>query len=126
MAGIGDIVQKAFYLGVGLASYTAERAGSTLQELRTQAQKLADEMVSRGEMTTEEARKYVDEMIKQAEQQPPIQESETSDSQSKEPRLIEIVVEDEEAQQSNPENIDSLRQQVQSLQDELRKLKRDG
>jgi polyhydroxyalkanoate synthesis regulator phasin len=122
MAGLGDIVQKAFYLGVGLASYAAEKAGSNLAELKVQAQKLADEMVARGEMTTEEARKYVDDMIQQAQQ--PIQEE--GSEKPKEPRLIEIVVEDEESQKPEPENIDSLRQQVQSLQDELRKLKRDG
>ncbi|NJK50986.1 hypothetical protein HC931_25320 [Candidatus Gracilibacteria bacterium] len=124
MAGLGDIVQKAFYLGVGLAAYAAEKAGSNLAELKVQAQKLADEMVARGEMTAEEARKYVDDMVKQAQQ--PIPESGSESGQPKEPRLIEIVVEDEESQKSEPENIDSLRQQVQSLQDELRKLKRDG
>lgn len=125
MAGLGDIVQKAFYLGVGMAAYAAEKAGGNLAELRAQAQKLADEMVARGEMNVEEARKYVDDMIKQAQQ--PIPEARESDSgQPKEPRLIEIVVEDEESQKSEPENIDALRQEVQSLQDELRKLKRDG
>lgn len=129
MAGLGDIVQKAFYLGVGIASYTAEKAGSTLQELRTQAQKLADEMVARGEMTAEEARKYVNELVEQAQQ--PVSESEKSTkstSESKEPRLIEIVIDEEEAKASEKEteNLNALRNQVQSLQDELRKLKRDG
>ncbi|MCU0534043.1 MAG: hypothetical protein MUD14_09115 [Hydrococcus sp. Prado102] len=123
MAGLGDIVQKAFYLGIGLASYAAEKAGSNLAELKVQAQKLADEMVARGEMTAEEARKYVDDMVQQAQQ--PIPEAGKSE-QPKEPRLIEIVVEDEESQKPEPENIDALRQQVQTLQDELRKLKRDG
>jgi polyhydroxyalkanoate synthesis regulator phasin len=125
MAGLGDIVQKAFYLGVGLAAYGAEKAGTALQELRSQAQKLADEMVERGEMTAEEARKYVDDMIQQAQQET-IPDAEKPDAQAKEPRLIEIVVEDEDAQPSQPENIDTLRDQVQSLQDELRNLKRDG
>lgn len=123
MAGLGDIVQKAFYLGVGIASYAAEKAGGNLAELRAQAQKLADEMVARGEMNVEEARKYVDDMVQQAQQ--PIPEAGESEK-AKEPRLIEIVVEDEESQKSEPENIDALRQQVQNLQDELRKLKRDG
>jgi polyhydroxyalkanoate synthesis regulator phasin len=123
MAGLGDIVQKAFYLGVGIAAYAAEKAGSNLTELKAQAQKLADEMVARGEMNVEEARKYVDDMVQQAQQ--PIPEAGESEK-PKEPRLIEIVVEDEESQKSEPENIDSLRQQVQNLQDELRKLKRDG
>jgi polyhydroxyalkanoate synthesis regulator phasin len=124
MTGLGDIVQKAFYLGVGLAAYGAEKAGTALQELRVQAQKLADEMVERGEMTAEEARKYVDDMIQQAQQEtiPDVK----SDAQTKEPRTIEIIVEDEDAQQSQPEDIDDLRDQVQSLQDELRNLKRDS
>lgn len=125
MAGLGDIVQKAFYLGVGLAAYGAEKAGTALQELRVQAQKLADEMVERGEMTAEEARKYVDDMIQQAQQET-IPDANKPDAQAKEPRLIEIVVEDEDAQQSQSEDVDALRNQVQSLQDELRNLKRDG
>jgi len=30
MAGLGDIVQKALYLGVGLATYATEKARITL------------------------------------------------------------------------------------------------
>ena len=123
MAGFGDIVQKALYLGVGLAAYAGEKAGMTFQELRSQAQKLADEMVERGEMTTEEARKFVDDLLKQAQQQ---QVKETPEKkESKEPRLIEIVTEDEQASSKAPEDISKLREQVQSLQDELRRLKRE-
>jgi polyhydroxyalkanoate synthesis regulator phasin len=51
---LGDLVKKAVYFGVGIATYAAEKAEVNLQELRNQAQKLADEMISRGEMTTEE------------------------------------------------------------------------
>ncbi len=122
MAGLGDIVQKALYLGVGLADYAAEKAGVTVQELRTQAQKLADEMVARGEMSVDEARKYVDDLIQQAQQET-VQPS--KDSQTREPRPIEILSEDEEPAQKEPENLEALRQQVQSLQEELRRLKRD-
>ena len=122
MAGLGDIVQKALYLGVGLADYAAEKAGVTVQELRTQAQKLADEMVARGEMNIDEARKYVDDLIQQAQQET-VQPS--KDSQTREPRPIEILSEDEEPAQKEPENLEALRQQVQSLQEELRRLKRD-
>ncbi len=123
MAGFGDIVQKALYLGVGLAAYAGEKAGMTFQELRSQAQKLADEMVERGEMTTEEARKFVDDLLKQAQQQ---QVEETPEKkENKEPRLIEIVTEDEQASSKAPEDISKLREQVQSLQDELRRLKRE-
>ena len=48
MPGFGDFVQKAFYLGVGLASYAGEKAGGKWGELRSQVQKLADEMVAKG------------------------------------------------------------------------------
>ncbi len=122
MAGLGDIVQKALYLGVGLADYAAEKAGVTVQELRNQAQKLADEMVARGEMSIDEARKYVDDLIQQAQQET-VQPS--KDSQTREPRPIEILSEDEEPAKKEPENLEALRQQVQSLQEELRRLKRD-
>ncbi len=67
MADLGNLVQKAFYLGVGIASYAAEKGGKNLQELKNQAQKVADEMVARGEITAEEAKKYVDYMIQQAQ-----------------------------------------------------------
>lgn len=120
MAGFGDLVQKAFYLGVGMASYAGEKAGTKLSELRVQAQKLADEMVARGEINAEEARRMVDEMLKRA-QEPP-QENPTEPQ--REPRRIEILdaddVTDEEAQK-----VDELRRQVESLQQELRQLKRD-
>ena len=56
MDNLGGIIQRAVYLGVGLASYAGEKANQKLAELRTETQKLADEMVKRGEMTTEEGR----------------------------------------------------------------------
>ncbi len=123
MADLSNLVQKAFYLGVGLASYTAEKAGMTIQELRTQAQKVADDMVARGEMNAEEAKKYVDDLIQQAQQS---NSNKTDKSKSKEPRLIEIVAEEDEEDNSSssPENLDNLKQQVESLQQELERLKR--
>ncbi len=123
MADLSNLVQKAFYLGVGIASYTAEKAGMTLQELKKQAQQVADDMVARGEMTAEEAKKYVDDMIQQAQQS---NSEQTDKSQSKEPRLIEIVEEEDDNDNSaaNPEKLDNLKQQVESLQEELERLKR--
>ncbi|MDJ0729605.1 MAG: hypothetical protein QNJ33_06380 [Crocosphaera sp.] len=123
MADLGNLVQKAFYLGVGIASYAAEKGGTTLQELKSQAQKVADEMVARGELTAEEAKKYVDDMIQQAQQSNP---NETQTNEQKEPRLIEIVSEDDQGntETSKPENLDDLKQQVESLQQELNRLKR--
>lgn len=122
MPGFGDLVQKAFYLGVGVASYAGEKAGGALGELRSQAQKLADEMVARGEMTTEEAKRLVDEMVNRAQQQanaaPP--KNDTQDRPA-EPRRIEILSDDEPTP-SQPDPNDDLRQQVVKLQEELRRL----
>ena len=122
MAGFGDLVQKAFYLGVGVASYAAEKAGGTLTELRSQAQKLADEMVSRGEITAEEAKRVVDEMMNRAQQTPP---SSSSETKPHEPRQIEILEEDDPEPQASSQAADSLRDQVAKLQEELRRLKQE-
>jgi polyhydroxyalkanoate synthesis regulator phasin len=74
-------------------------------------------------MTTDEARKFVDDLVQQA-QQPNIQGS--SSSENREPRSIEIISEDDDEPNQPPkENIDGLRQQVQALQDELKKLKNE-
>ncbi|MEG3845683.1 hypothetical protein QT971_00465 [Microcoleus sp. herbarium19] len=126
MPGFGDILQKAVYLGVGLASYAGEKAGSKLTELRTEAQKLADELVKRGEMSTEEARRFVDDMVQQAQQQPPVESA--REQKPAEPRRIEIVSEEEDVSPKDAKEtggVDKLREQVQNLQEELRRLKRD-
>lgn len=122
MAGFGDMVQKAFYLGVGLASYAGEKAGGTLGELRDQAQKLAAELVQRGEMSTEEARRFVEDVMQQG--QTTVQESATpAAKENKEPRRIEILEDDEEQPPKEPpDHVDRLRQQVDALKDELRRL----
>lgn len=127
MAGLEDLVKKAVYMGVGIASYATEKANVTLGEIRNQAQKLAEEMVTRGELTTEEARKFVDDLVKQAQQES-VKPSE--DNQSKEPRRIEILAEDEVSSSGTSEaqedaKVDNLRQQVESLQEELRRLKKE-
>ncbi|WP_416378782.1 phasin family protein [Cyanobacterium sp. uoEpiScrs1] len=91
MADLGNLVQKAFYMGIGLASYANEKTRVALTELEKQAQKVADTMVARGEITAEEARKYVDDLIQQAH----TKTSDLSESSSdKEPRLIEIIIEE--------------------------------
>jgi polyhydroxyalkanoate synthesis regulator phasin len=122
--GFGDIVQKAVYLGIGLATYAGEKAGSKITELRAQVQKLADEMVERGEMTAEEGRRFVDEMVSRA-QQPSPDGPEPSPPPPSEPRRIEILSEDEEPSTPQTPTAEDLRKQVQNLQDELRRLKRD-
>jgi len=126
MAKFGDLVQKAFYLGVGLASYAGEKAGETLTELRAQAQKLADELVAKGEITAEEAKRMVDEMVIQAQQ---AQASSPGDRPA-EPRRIEILDDDEPTKTVTPEaapsQADALRTQVEQLQEELRRLRKDS
>lgn len=125
MPGLGDLVQKAIYLGVGMADFAAERAGVTFKELRNQAQKVADEMVARGEMSVEEARKYVDELVKEA-QEAQVKSQETPSSSSKsEPRLIEIVVDETESTEESTESVDYLRDEVTKLQEELQRLKKE-
>lgn len=122
MAGFGDLVQKAFYLGVGAASYAAEKAGTTLSELRSQAQKLADELVARGEITAEEAKKMVDDMVIKAQQTPPSSPGEPP----AEPRRIEILEEDEQPNASpEAQAVNNIRDQISQLQAELQRLKRE-
>jgi polyhydroxyalkanoate synthesis regulator phasin len=130
MPGFGDLVQKAFYLGVGLATYAGEKAGVKLSELRSQAQKLADEMVAKGEMNTEEAKRFVEDLMTQAQQPPGSDES--GRKTPTEPRRIEILSDDEEPKTTSKsqepaaeKDVDKLRQDVVRLQEELKRLQRD-
>ncbi|NJL86149.1 MAG: phasin family protein [Leptolyngbyaceae cyanobacterium SM1_1_3] len=118
MAGFGDLVQKAFYLGVGIASYAGEKAGGTLGELRGQAQKIVDELVARGEMTTDEAQRLINEMMNRAQEAP----GSPQPSSSKQPRHIEIIDDDSALAEIRQEEM--LRQQVEALRQELQNLKR--
>lgn len=111
--GLSDLVQKAVYIGIGAASYAGEKAGSKLNELSGQLQKLADEMVERGEMTAEEARRYVDEKMKAAQKDLenlaqsaniPTSASAPTAEKTKEPRRIEIIDEDEEPMSKSTPN----------------------
>jgi polyhydroxyalkanoate synthesis regulator phasin len=123
MAGFDDIVKKAFYMGVGFAAYAQEKAGDNLKDLKTQAQKLADEMIARGELNTKEARKFVDDLVDQAQQDAV---GSTEKTETKEPRRIEIIDEEDNKSSEESGNVDDLRKQVESLQEELRRLKRDS
>ena len=134
MAGFEDIAKKAFYMGVGFASYAQEKANDAAKDLKVQAQKLAEEMIERGEMSAEEARKFVDEMVEQA-QQGQVPGNGNKQEDSREPRRIEILDEEEESASSSNTNespekpesktADDLRDQVKSLQEELRRLKEE-
>ncbi len=124
MNPFGGIVQKAFYLGLGLATVAGEKAGETIGELRTQASKLADDLVERGEMTSEEARKFVDDLVRNA--QKPIGESYEEPTSKDAPRSIAIDDEDDENNKSHQPvgDVDDLKKKVQALQDELKRLKK--
>lgn len=123
--GFGNLIQKAFYFGVGLADYAQEQATEKLNQLREQSQKLADEMVKRGEMNSEQARQFVEELMAEAQRGQNANES----SQKGEPRRIEIIEEDEPNQSSqqsstseSDDDVENLREQVEALREELRRL----
>lgn len=121
MAGFGDLVKKAFYLGVGVASYAGEKAGDTLKDLREQTQGIVNELVARGEITAEEAQKLVNEMVNRAQDA-----AATTPENLAQPRPIEIL--DDEAPLAtvvNPADAQTaiLREQVAALRQELETLK---
>jgi polyhydroxyalkanoate synthesis regulator phasin len=115
MAGFGDLVKKAFYLGVGVASYAGERAGDTLNDLREQTQGVVNELVARGEITAEEAQRLVNEMVNRAQENV----NETVETLPK-PRPIEILDDEEPAP---ADSTAALREQVAALRQELETLK---
>lgn len=121
MASFGDLVQKAFYLGVGIASYAGEKAGTTLKDVRVQAQKLVDELVARGELTAEEAQQMVNDMVGRAQ-------NAAETKVNSEPRQIEILDDTEETSPEDAEAVQAaeLRRQVDMLRKELEQLKQDS
>lgn len=117
MAGFGDLVKKAFYLGVGAASYAGEKAGDTLKDVRQQTQTLVNELVERGELTAEEAQRLVNEMVNRAQEATP-------PTPPVEPRRIEILDDQPTVPSAEDEQAAALRQQVEALRQELESLKR--
>ena len=111
---LSDIVQKAVYFGVGIANLATQRAGDLAGELRQQSQKLADEMVKRGEMNVDEARRFVEEILKNA--QNPSAGS-PQPSKSNVPSQIEIVIEGKEGEDGE---VDELKKRIQEIQKQLR------
>ena len=106
MADSENLLQKAFYLGVGIAGLAIEKANDTFQELKKQAegintspdfpqklQQMADEMVNKGKMSTEEARRFIEEML---QQQKSNGSSSNSSQESSAPRTIDIIVDDDD------------------------------
>jgi polyhydroxyalkanoate synthesis regulator phasin len=88
MENLTDTLKKAFYLGVGLASYAGEQAG----DIQGKAQALADDLIRRGEDTAGEASKFFDIWL------PQMPNSAGATPESEKPQKIEILsIEDVES-----------------------------
>ncbi|MGQ9864750.1 MAG: phasin family protein [Pseudanabaenaceae cyanobacterium] len=120
MNPIGNLVQKAFYLGVGLVAAGTEKAGATLGELRQQATKLAEELVARGEMTTEEAKRFVDDLVQQAQSKTSVQAAPDAKRRSG-PQEIEIDFAEGETNSAQDE-VAAMEAKIAALKEELRRL----
>jgi polyhydroxyalkanoate synthesis regulator phasin len=93
MENLTDTFKKAFYLGVGLASYAGEQVG----DIQGKAQELADDLIRRGEDTTNEASKFLNVWMAQTPN------SAASSQEGEKPQKIEILsVEDVEDINSDP------------------------
>lgn len=114
MNDLPDFVKKAFYLGVGVAAYAGEQAGQKVAEIQERAQQLADEMIKRGEMSTEEANRWLNQFSSI-----PTPVSVEEAPYPEQPLTIELVTEDEE---ESPTSSSDLHEQVSELEEELRRL----
>ncbi|WP_017326935.1 phasin family protein [Synechococcus sp. PCC 7336] len=124
MSRLGNLAQKAFYLGVGLASLAADKASEQLADLQEQAQSVADELVERGEMTAEEGRKFVDNFVKRELDRADGASGERASNQQEDysPRIIDIDAE-EEGDREPPSEVERLRQEIAELQAKLDRLR---
>ncbi len=123
--GLGDAFKKALYLGIGLADLAQEKATASLQQIRQTAQELAEELVRRGEMNAEEARRYVDNLVEEARRTRAAERSGSNPGSNPgniEPRSIDIVAEEAHSPQA-PEEVEALRRQVEALEAELKRLR---
>ncbi|WP_299403664.1 hypothetical protein [Acaryochloris sp. IP29b_bin.148] len=114
MNDLPDFVKKAFYLGVGVASYAGEQAGNKVAEIQERAQQLADEMIRRGEMSTEEANQWLNQLNTN-----PTPVSVEEVPYPEQPQTIELVTGEE---QEEPSPSADLQAQVTELEEELRRL----
>lgn len=130
---LANLAQKALYFGMGLASLAADKASAAARsapvqfvQLRQRAQQITDELVKRGEMSAEDARIYMDELMKRAPKQVKDAAAEQSPSSSG-PRKIQIddmgeVDEKEESTAIQLTDSARLRQEIDDLQVELERI----
>ncbi|MGD1851995.1 MAG: phasin family protein [Cyanophyceae cyanobacterium] len=129
MQNFGDLAQKALYLGIGIASYAGEKANEAFNDVRRQAQEMADEMVARGEMSAEEAKKMVEDAVQQAQQAMPNAETPKPEgTQNSGPRRINVIdiTDEDESNGATGNDVQTMRDQVQALEEELQRLKRES
>jgi polyhydroxyalkanoate synthesis regulator phasin len=95
VADFSDLAKKAFYLGVGLASYAGEKAADQVLQLQKQGQDLAAEMVKRGEITAADASQWIESFVQagQSFSSPPAPEP---------PRQIEILIAEDDSDSPEP------------------------
>jgi polyhydroxyalkanoate synthesis regulator phasin len=91
MDNLTDSLKKAFYLGVGLASYATEQ----ISDIQAKAQEAADDLIRRGETTSEEATRLMNTWMPQ---------NQTADSDNIDrPQKIEILSVEDVDPDSNPD-----------------------
>ncbi len=99
MENVTDSFKKAFYFGVGLASYAGEHAEQTITEAQSKAQALADDLIRRGELTAGEASQWMNTWL--AANTP---SAESAPSEPSGPEKIEILsIEDVESEGDSSE-----------------------
>lgn len=91
---LANLAQRALYFGMGLASFAADKASAAARsapvhfvQLRQRAQQITDELVKRGEMSAEDAKIYMDDLMQRAPKQ--VQERQ-DEPQPSGPRKIQI------------------------------------
>ena len=99
-----DNLKKLVNLGFGAWSLTCEKV-----------EQVADELIKRGEIASEEKKKYVDELIGKIEKQ----KKEIEDK-------IQSVVSDtvKKLKYAKQEEIDSLKEEIEKLKEEIKNLKK--
>lgn len=89
MDNLTDSLKKAIYLGIGLASYATEQIG----DIQVKAQEAADDLIRRGESTSEEATRVINAWMPQSATSNP--------TEAERPQSIEILsIEDVESEDS--------------------------
>ena len=105
-----DLIKKSVAFGVGTAIYSGEKM-----------KQFADDMVKRGEMTSDEANQFVDEMTKKADEESKSLQEWMRDQVSK--MLHQAGAADAERVNELEQEIDVLERRIAMLEDRVDELK---